>query len=123
MKSSLVRAFFITAALVLVIGAIMHASAFQKTQEALFLSNLSPFAADSLKVLWLADSATCLLVALFFGGLVVNPSSASHFAALVVALIPAATAVMIYIFIGSFVGGHLLLAAALSAIVGTLLKS
>ena len=122
MKSSLVRAFFITAALVLAIGAIMHASAFQKIQEALFISNLSPFAADSLKVLWLADSATCLLVAAFFGCLAANPSSASHFAALVVALIPAATAVMIYIFIGSFIGGHLLLAAALSAIAGTLLK-
>jgi hypothetical protein len=122
MKSSLVRGFFITATLVLAIGAIMHAAAFQKIQEALFISNLSPFAADSLKVLWLADSATCLLVAAFFGCLVVNPSSSSHFATLVVALIPAATAVMIYIFIGSFVGGHLLLAAALSAIVGTLLK-
>lgn len=123
MKSSLVRAFFITAALVLTIGAIMHASAFQKIQEALYISNLNPFAADSLKVLWLADSATCLLVAAFFGGLAVNPSSANHFAALLVALIPAATAVMIYIFIGSFIGGHLLLAAALSAIAGTLLKS
>jgi hypothetical protein len=122
MKSSLVRGFFITATLVLAIGAIMHAAAFQKIQEALFISNLTPFAADSLKVLWLANSATCLLVAAFFGCLGVNPSSANHFAALVVALIPAATAVMIYIFIGSFVGGHLLLAAALSAIVGTLLK-
>jgi hypothetical protein len=122
MKSSLVRGFFITASLVLAIGAIMHAAAFQKIQEALFISNLTPFAADSLKVLWLANSATCLLVAAFFGCLVVNPSSANHFAALVVALIPAATAVMIYIFIGSFVGGHLLMAAALSAIAGTLLK-
>jgi len=123
MKSSLVRAFFITAALILAIGAIMHAAAFQKIQEALFVSNLTPLAAVYLKVLWLANSATCLLVAVFFGGLALNPSSASHFAALVVALIPAGTAVMIYIFIGSLVGGHLLLAAALSAIAGTLLKS
>jgi hypothetical protein len=122
MKSSVVRAFFITAALVLAIGAVMHAAAFQKIQEALSISNLTPFAADSLKALWLADSATCLLVAAFFGCLVVNPSSANHFAALVVALIPAATAVMIYIFIGSSVVGHLLLAASLSAIAGTLLK-
>lgn len=123
MKSSLVRAFFITAALVLAIGAIMHAAAFQKIQEALSISNLSPFPADSLKVLWLANSATCLLIAAFFGSLAVNPSSANHFATLLVALIPAATAVMIYIFIGSLIGGHLLLAAALSAIAGTLLKS
>jgi hypothetical protein len=122
MKSSLVRAFFVTAALVLATGAVMHASAFQKIQEALFVSNLTPFAADSLKVLWLADSATCLLIAAFFGCLAANPSSASHIAALLVALIPAATAVMIYIFIGSFIGGHLLLAAAITAIIGTLLK-
>jgi len=123
MKSSLVRALFITAALVLAIGAIMHASAFQKIQEALSISNLSPFPAESLKVLWLADSATCLSVAAFFGSLAVDSASANHFAALVVALIPAATAVLLYIFIGSFIGGHLLLAATLSAIVGTVLKS
>jgi hypothetical protein len=122
MKSSLVRGFFITATLILAIGAIIHAAAFQKIQEALFISNLTPFPAESLKVLWLANSATCLLVAVFFGWLVVNPSSANHFAVLVVALIPAATAVMIYIFIGSSLGGHLLLAAALSAIIGTVLK-
>jgi hypothetical protein len=122
MKSSVARGFFITATLVLAIGAIMHASAFQKIQEALFISNLMPFAADSLKVFWLANSATCLLVAAFFGCLVVNPSSANHFAALVVALIPAATAVTVYIFIGGHVSGHLLMAAALSAIIGTLLK-
>jgi len=59
MKSSLVRAFFITAALILASGAIMHAAAFQKIQEALFVSNLTPLAADYLRVLWLANSATC----------------------------------------------------------------
>ena len=123
MKSSLMRAFFITAALALAIGAIMHAVAFQKIQEALFVSNLSPFAAESLRVLWLADSATCLLVAAFFGGLVVKPAGANHFAALLVALIPASTAVLIYTFLGSFIGAHLLLAASLCAIAGTLLKS
>lgn len=123
MKSSLMRAFFITAALVLAVGAIMHAFAFQKIQDALFVSNLSPFAAESLKVLWLADSATCLLVAAFFGGLAVNAASANHFAALLVALIPASTAVLIYTFLGSVIGAHLLLAASLCAITGTLLKS
>ncbi len=123
MKSSLVRAFFITAALVLAIGAIMHAFAFQKIQDALFVSNLSPFPAESLKVLWLADSATCLLVAAFFGGLAVNAANANHFAALLVALIPASTAVLIYTFLGSVIDAHLLLAASLCAITGTLLKS
>ena len=123
MRSSVVRAFFITAALVLAVGAIMHAAAFQKIQEALFASNLSPLPADYLKVLWLANSATCLLVAAFFVSMAANPANANHFAALLVALIPAATAVMIYVFIGGLIGGHLLLAAALSAIAGTLLKS
>lgn len=123
MKSSLMRAFFITAALALAIGAIMHAVAFQKIQEALFASNLSSFAAESLRVLWLADSATCLLVAAFFGGLVVKPAGANHFAALLVALIPASTAVLIYTFLGSVIGAHLLLAASLCAIAGTLSKS
>jgi ABC-type spermidine/putrescine transport system permease subunit I len=123
MKSFLARLCFITAALILATGAVMHASAFPRIQEALHNSNLTPFAANSLRTLWLADSATCLLIAGFFAYLTASPSSSSRCAVLLVALIPAATAVMIYIFVGSFFGGHILLAAAVAALAGALLKN
>ena len=123
MKSSLARLFFIIACLILATGAVLHASAFHRILDALSTSNLAPFAAKSLKALWLADSATCLLIAALFACLAVKPSSTTRLAAILVALIPAATAVMIYTFIGSFIGGHVLLAAAIAAIAGALLKS
>ncbi len=123
MKSSLARFFFVIAALILAGGAVLHASAFHRIQDALFVSNLAPFAANSLKGLWLGDSATCLLIAALFACLAAKPSSATRFAAILMALIPAATAVMIYVFIGSFIGGHILLAAAVAASAGALLKS
>ena len=46
------------AALLLAVGAIMHAFVFKKIVSAITDSNLEAFAAGSLKLLWLGDSAT-----------------------------------------------------------------
>ena len=110
------------AALILAGGALLHASAFHKVTAALAASNLVPFAAGSLKGLWLADSATCLLLALLFATVAVRPGAASRFVVFLLALIPAATAVFIYTFLGSFIGGHVLLTAAVAASVAALFK-
>ncbi len=123
MKSSLARLFFILAALILAAGSVLHTSAFHKIVDALSVSDLAPFAGNSLKALWLGDSATCLLVAAFFACLAIKPSCSGRFAIITVALIPAATALMIYTFIGNFIGGHMLLAAAIAAVAGALLKN
>ncbi len=96
----------------------MHAAAFCKIASFIAASNLQSFAANSLKVLWLGDSATCLLLALAFGYLAVRPFSASRWIIVLLVLIPAVTAVLIYIFIGSFIGGHILIAAALAGFTG-----
>jgi hypothetical protein len=110
------------AALFLAVGAVMHASAFNKIVSALADSNLVPFAANSLKVLWLADSATSLLLAAVFGLIAARPSAATRPVIVLLALIPAATAGLIYTFIGGFVGGHIMLAAAVAALIGGLTK-
>ena len=101
----------------------MHASAFKKVTAALAASNLAPFAAGSLKGLWLADSATCLLLAILFGTVAVRPAAATRFVVFLLALIPAATAGFIYTFLGSFIGGHILLTAAVAAMIAALTKS
>ena len=50
-------------ALLLSVGALFHASKFNQVLAALATaSDLQPFAAKSLKVLWLADSTTSILV-------------------------------------------------------------
>jgi len=107
-----------TAALLSGLGGVIHAAAFRKALMALGASNLPAFYAGSSKGLWLADSATLLILAAIFGVVAVRPSAASRPVVLLVALIPAATAVLLYMFLGNFFAGHLLLAIAVLAIVG-----
>jgi hypothetical protein len=108
------------AALLLAVGAVMHASAFNKILSAIASSDLAPFAAKSLKVLWLQDSAICFILAAVFGFIAARPFTTVKWVILLLALIPAATAALIYTFIGSFIGGHIMLAAAVAAFVGGL---
>jgi hypothetical protein len=110
------------AALTLAVGAVMHASAFKKITEAIADSNLAAFAANSLKVLWLQDSAISLILAIIFGLVAIRPAAAARSTIALLALIPAATAILIYTFIGSFIGGHIMLLAAVAAFVGGLVK-
>ncbi|SRR6266852_9759455 len=108
-------------ALVLAVGACLHTSAFNKISGAVADSNLMPFAAKSLKILWLQDSALSLVLAVVFAVMAWRPSLTTKWIVLLLALIPVATAALIYYFIGSFIGGHVFLAAAIAAILGGLL--
>jgi len=108
------------AALLLAVGAIMHASAFKKIVSAITDSNLEAFAAGSLKLLWLGDSVTLLLLAAAFAFIAARPSAGTRWIIVILSLIPASTAILIYTFIGSFIGGHVLIVAAIAAFVGGL---
>jgi hypothetical protein len=108
------------AALVLAVGALMHASAFNKILSAISASDLAPFAANSLKVLWLGDSVSCIFLAAVFGLIAAKPAAATKWVIVLLALVPTATAFLIYTFIGSFIGGHILLAAGVAALIGGL---
>jgi uncharacterized integral membrane protein len=110
------------AALILATGAFLHGSAFPKIESAIALSDLAPSAGKSLKALWLIDSATSLVIALVFILIATNPASASRGLVALVALIPTATAILIYYFIGNFIGGHVNLAAGLLSFAAALLK-
>src|SRR5438128_1944819 len=93
------------AALILAVGAVMHFSAFQKVEAAIASSNLAGFAGNSLKALWIADSASSLLVAIMLALFVVRPANGSRAVISLLALIPGLTAILIYHFIGNFFGG------------------
>ncbi len=99
------------------VGGALHAAAFSKAQAAITASNLPRFYAGSSKGLWLADSATLIILAAIFGLIAARPSTATRALVMLVALIPAATAVMLYTFLGNFFAGHLLLAIAALAFV------
>jgi hypothetical protein len=99
----------------LALGAVAHASAFSRAAAALSAPALPEFIGGSSKALWLSDSTTLLVVAMAFGLIAVRPAAASGVVVMIIALIPAATAVLIYRFLGPFYAGHLLLAAAAAA--------
>lgn len=95
----------------------MHAAAFRKAVVAIDASNLARFYGGSSKGLWLADSATLFILAAIFGLIAVRPFVATRPLVILVALIPAATAILIYTFLGSFIAAHILLAIAALAFV------
>jgi len=105
-------------AVILVVGGIMHARAFERALSAVVASNLGSFYAQSFKALWLIDSATLLTLAIIFGLGAARPCAVSRVVLILLACIPAFTAVFQYLFIGTFVPAHMLLLAAVAAFFG-----
>ena len=101
-------------------GGAMHAAAFRRALAAIAASDLPRFYAGSSKGLWLADSATLFILAAIFALIAVRPSIATRPLLILVSLIPAATAFMLYTFLGNFFAGHLLLAIAVLVFVASL---
>jgi len=105
---------------ILALAGAAHAMAFRRARSAVTSSNLVPFFAGSFKSLWLIDSATCFILAGLLAFIAVNLSAAMQPVVIALALRPAANAFLIYRFLGSFYAGHILLAAAVSAVVAGL---
>jgi hypothetical protein len=121
MNSRLGRALLATAALVLIASALLHASAYGQVDAGVGASGLSPVLAKAYRALWLADSATTALLGLAAAVLALNPGSTRPSLVLVLAAIPAASALCIYHFLGAFPPGHFMLtAAALLAVAAVL---
>lgn len=93
-------------------GAAIHAAPFNRALAAIGAANLKPFYANSFKALWLGDSTTLLIVAVLFAMIAARPSVATRPVVMLLALIPAAVAILIYAFLGGFFAGHLLMAIA-----------
>jgi hypothetical protein len=117
---SLGRILLAFSAVLLAVGAWIHTSAFGKMSAAVANSDLIPFAAKSLRILWLEDSVVLLVLAIVFVVIAAWPSAATKSVIVLLALIPAVTAALVYYFVGTFIAGHLPLAAAVTAILGGL---
>lgn len=101
-------------------GAVIHAAPFNRALSAIRAANLKPFYANSFKALWLGDSTTLFTVAVLFALFAARPSLATRPVIILVALIPAAVAVLIYVFLGNFFAGHILMAIAALAFAASL---
>jgi hypothetical protein len=108
------------AALLLVVGALMHGSAFDGVATTVAESGLPPFLVGGFSVLWLADSAVQLLIAAVFGLVAARPPAATRPVIVLLALVPGVTAGLLYRYVGIFVGAHILLAAAVLALAAAL---
>ena len=118
---TLSRILLAISAIVLLFGAWIHTSAFGRVSDAVAKSDLPPFLGKGFKTLWLQDSGLQIILAIVFGVLAIRPPAATRPIVLIIALIPTTTALLIYYFIGNFIGGHVFLAVAIAAILGGLL--
>ncbi len=102
------------AAAILIGGAAMHAAAFGRVNAAVAAAHdLPPFFGRSLQALWLADSATLSVLGLVSAALALQPARLNGALLMLLICIPAATAICLYGFIGSFLPAHVLIAACL----------
>lgn len=108
-------------AILLVIGAWIHTSAFGRVSGAVAKSNIDAFVGKGLKVLWLQDSTIAIVLAIVFATVAIRPFAASKTVVVLLGLVPVVTAALVYHFIGNFVGGHIFLTAGVAAIFGGVL--
>lgn len=110
------------AVLILAGAGVVHAMAFPKALTVIEATNMPAFYANSFKGLWLIDSATLIGLAMVLALIVARPAMAARWVLLLLALIPAATAGIVYYFVGPFFAPHTLAAAALMIFAAGLLS-
>ena len=107
-------------AVALLFGGVVHANAFNKAVTALSAVSLPAFYANSFKALWLIDSVTLISLAVLFAVIAVWPSLVTRWIVILLAIIPAGTAALIYNFVGSFFPAHLLAVCTVLTIIAGL---
>jgi hypothetical protein len=123
MNRLVTRVLLAASAAICALGAIAHAGAYRTAAvPALASAHLPPFFIAELKVLWLGDSTTLGGLALVFAYIAARPRAANGVVTILVAVLPAATAALLYRFLGGFYAAHLLAAAAALAVAAGVLN-
>lgn len=106
------RTLLSAASLLLAIGGASHLKAYPKAVAAVAGSELVPYFGNALKALWLMDSAGMFVLAAVCALVAFRADAASRPVVILLGLIPLSTAVLLYVFIGSFFGAHILMATS-----------
>jgi hypothetical protein len=123
MTNLLSRCLLAASAIILALGSIVHAASFSKAALTIDSSNLPVFYTNVFKAFWLMDSTTLILVGIAFGLTAAKPFVATRPVIILLALIPASAAVLLYTFIGRFIAADLVLFLAVAmAILAALLS-
>jgi hypothetical protein len=120
MITRLPRVLLAIAALILAVGGVLHAMAFPKALNALGGAVMPEFYANSFRSLWLIDSAALFSLAIILALLAARPAMATRWIVVLLSLIPAATAVIVYYFVGPFFAPHTLVVASVLIVLGGL---
>ena len=99
-------------ALLQLAGAIVHALGFPSVVPAFDASSMSASLIQVCKALWLANSSSLVVIAALCAYIAVRPSSAKPALIGILALAPLMSAALIYIYLGAFFAGHLMLLAS-----------
>ena len=121
MNSPLARSLLAAAAFVLIGSALLHASAYGRVDAGIAASGLTPLLGNAYRALWMADSTTAAAVGILAALLAARPGLARPPFVFVLALIPAATAVFVYHFLGAFPPGHLMITATVLMVIAAAL--
>jgi hypothetical protein len=113
MNNRIPRILLAISSAILLLGSVMHTSAFKKVIGVVAASNLPAFYGNALKALWLIDSITLAIMGLVFAVIAMRPVNAKRSLILLLGLIPAGTSILLYTFIGMFIPAHMLLVAAI----------
>jgi len=120
MRSLISRFLLTVAAAIFGFGAAMHLRAFlSKASYTIDQAQLPHFMASELKVLWLADSTTLFLLAIGAAYMALKPSPNQAPFLFLLAAVPAATAILLYTYLGLFYAADMLLAASLMVVVAS----
>src|SRR5438132_13600270 len=107
------RVLLAVSACVFAFGSAMHAIAFAtKAAPEIERAAVPQFFGAELKGLWLTDSTTLLAVGVLCAVIAARPMIASRPVVMLLALLPASTAVVLYVFLGGLCAAQLLMAAS-----------
>ena len=112
----------VLSAAILATGGSIHGLAYPKASTVAGHSTLPPFFQGALKGLWLSDSLSSLTIALTLACIAANPRLAATPLVLLLALMPLATAVVLFLTMGNFFAGYLMLIAAAAALLGAVMR-
>src|SRR5260370_38119194 len=75
-----------------------------------------PFFGNGFRTLWLQDSVLQIVFAIIFAVVAIRPAAAMRFVVVILGLLPITTAILIYHFIGNFIGGHIFFSGGLAPV-------
>lgn len=108
------------AALLMLLVAVLHSLGTVPLAADLEAAELRPFIVGAFRAVWLGFSLTSVALAVVFAVVAIRLQPNITWLVIVLAAIPLGSAVLIYVFVGSFFGAHLLLGSGALAVIGSL---